>query len=148
MLLGPLMMSIGSKMPFWEHFCSGRPNFHLFRIIFGHNARDTYTMIGQYHYPHITVTCCANGPWMTRQYYYPHIREFGLPEKFFSKKNFFGLMNIIRGPINTKCYIYMMVMSLSYYYICSTSTVSKNNPKLMRIGSSRAKNVPKMALLA
>ena len=57
-------------------------------------------------------------------------------------------MDIIKGPINTKSYIYMMVMTLSYYFIFSTSTVSKNNPKPVRIGSSRAKNVPKMALLA
>ena len=61
-LMGPLMISIGSKMPFLEHFCSGRPNSHWFLIIFGHNALDTYKMIGQYHYPHIMVICCANGP--------------------------------------------------------------------------------------
>ena len=65
-----------------------------------------------------------------------------------SKKGIFGLMDIIKVPINTTCYIYMMVITLSYYYICSKSTVSKNNPKQVRIGPSRAKNVPKMAFLA
>ena len=57
-------------------------------------------------------------------------------------------MEIIRGPINKNFYIYVMVMTLSYYNICSTSTVSKNNPKTVRIGFSRAENVQKMALLA
>ena len=57
-------------------------------------------------------------------------------------------MDNIKGSINTNSYIDMMVMILSYYYVCSTSTVSKNNPKPVRIWSSKAENVPKMALLA
>ena len=61
-IMGPLMMSIRPKCLFCNIFGSGRPNSHWFRIIFGHNACDTYTMIGQYHYPHIKVTFCANGP--------------------------------------------------------------------------------------
>ena len=61
-LIDPLMMSISTKRHFMDIFGSGRPNSHWFRIFFGHNTRDTYKMIGQYHYTHIMETCCTNGP--------------------------------------------------------------------------------------
>ena len=58
-----LMMSLmGIKGHFWDILGYGRPNSHWFRITFGHNTPDTYTRIGQYHYPHKKVTFSANGP--------------------------------------------------------------------------------------
>ncbi len=60
--MGLLYCPLGQKGHLWDIFGSGSPNYHWFRIIFGTNTRDTYTMIGQYHYPHINVTFRANGP--------------------------------------------------------------------------------------
>ena len=50
------------KGHFWDISGSGRPNSQWFRITLRHNTLDTYTMIGQYHYPHTKVTFSANGP--------------------------------------------------------------------------------------
>ena len=59
--MGPLMMSIRPKRIFFlDIFVSGRANSHRLRNILGYDTCDTYTMIGQYHYPHIKVKFCAN----------------------------------------------------------------------------------------